>query len=181
MALAFHEMSRHSDSLGMVILTGGFRTPLTDATGDAVGLRVDGLVFKLLREHLCENLPVPVSGNSPQQPTPGTIGVDECAHPSGSPTYPLDVLAALSQDHKKLTISIINPTETAQDFSLDVTGVQPANTGRLWQIIAPSVNAANVAGQKPMVELTEAPATYSTSVKVPAISFNIYEFDVTAR
>jgi alpha-L-arabinofuranosidase len=181
MALAFHEMFRHSDSLGMVILTGGFRTALADATGDGVGLRTDGLVFKLLRHHLYENLPVAVSGNSPQQPTPGTVGVDQCQHPSGSPTYPLDVFAALSQDHKKLTISVINPTETAQEFSLEVTGVQPAKTGRLWQIAAPSINAANVAGQKPMVELTEAPATYSSSVKVPAISFNIYEFDVTAR
>jgi len=181
MALAFHEMFRHSDSLGMVILTGGFRTPLTDATGDAVGLRADGLVFKLLRHHLYENLPLEVGGNSPQQPTPGTIGVDECQHASGSPTYPLDVLAALSQDHKKLTISIVNPTERAQEITLNVNGVKPANTGRLWQIVAPSINAANVAGQKPMVELTEVPATYSNSVKVPAISFNVYEFDVTAR
>jgi alpha-N-arabinofuranosidase len=181
MALAFHEMFRHSDSLGMVILTGGFRTPLTDATGEAVGLRADGLVFKLLRHHLYENLPLEVSGNSPQRPTPGTIGVDECQHPSGSPTFPLDLFAALSQDHKKLTVSIVNPTETAQELTLNVNAVQPARTGKLWQIVAPSVNAVNVAGQKPVVDLTEAAATFSNSLKVPAISFNIYEFDVAAR
>jgi alpha-L-arabinofuranosidase len=180
-ALAYHEMFRHSDSLGMVILTGGFRTALTDATGEAVGLRADGLMFKLFRQHLYENLPLDVNGNSPQQPTPGTVGVDECQHPSGSPTYPLDVFAALSQDRKKLTISIINPTLTAQELSIDVTGVKPGATGRLSQIVAPSVTAANVAGEKPMVDLTEGPATYSSSVKVPAISLNVYEFDVVAR
>jgi alpha-L-arabinofuranosidase len=180
-ALAYHEMFRHTDSLGMVILTGGFRTPLTDATGDAVGLRVDGLMFKLLRHHLYENLPLAVGGNSPQQPTPGTVGVDQCQAPSGSPTFPLDVFAAISQDRKTLTISIINPTLTAQELTLNVIGVQPGKTGRLWQIVAPSVSAANVAGQKPLVDLTESPATYSGSVKVPAISFNVYEFDVTAR
>ncbi len=181
MALAFHEIFRHSDSLGMVVLTGGFRTPLTDATGDAVGLRVDGLVFKLLRHHLYEVTPVAVSGNSPQRPTPGTIGVDECSRPSGSPTYPLDVFAALSQDRKKLTISVINPTESAQEISIDVTGAKLATAGKLWQIVAPSVAAANAPGQKPAVELTEAPAAYSSSLKVPAISFNVYEFEVTGR
>jgi alpha-L-arabinofuranosidase len=157
MALAFHEMFRHSEMIGLVTYSAGFRTVLTDATGDAVGFRADGLVFKTLREHLCENLPVAVGGNSPQVQTKGTVGVDECARPSGSPTYPLDVLAALSADRKKLTVSVVNPTGSAQEFAIDVTGVQLVGAGKLWQIAAPSISAVNVAGQKPAIALMELP------------------------
>lgn len=179
MALAFHEMFRHSEMIGLVTYSAGFRTVLTDATGDAVGFRADGLVFKTLRQHLCENLPVAVSGDSPQVQTKGTVGVDECARPSGSPTYPLDVFAALSVDRKKLTVSVVNPTESAQDFALDVTGVQLAPGGKLWQIAAPSVNTVNVAGQKPAIAVVELMVREApNNLKVPPISVNVYEFDV---
>ncbi len=180
-ALAFHEMFRHSGEIELAAFTGGFRTVVSDATGDGVGLRPDGLVFKLFHAHLNENLPLAVSGNSPQRPTPGTIGIDQCAHPSGSPTYPLDVVGAISADRRKLTISVINPTESAQEFDLNLTGVQPAGTGKLWQVAAPGVNAANLPGRKPAVEIVEFPAQFSKSMKVPAISFNVYAFDVVGR
>jgi len=179
MALAFHEMFRHSEMIGLSALTDGFRGVLTDATGDAVGFRALGLVFKMFREHLCENMPVAVSGNSPQIQTKGTMGVDQCARPSGSPTYPLDVLAALSADRKKLTVSVVNPTESAQELALDVTGVQLAGAGKLWQIAAPSVDTVNVAGQKPAIALMELSVSEAPNrLAVPPISVNVYEFEV---
>jgi alpha-L-arabinofuranosidase len=181
MALSFHEMFRHSEKIGLVAYSAGFRTVVADATGDAVGLRADGLVFKTFRQHLCENLPLEVTGNSPQRPTRGTVGIDQCARPSGSPTYPLDIFAAISADRKKLTISVVNPTESAQEFDLNVTGVQPGGTGKLWQIAAPNVNAVNLPGKKPAIEIVELRAQFATAMKVPPISFNVYEFDVTGK
>jgi len=137
------------------------------------------MVFKTFREHLCENLPVSVTGNSPQLQTRGTVGVDECARPSGSATYPLDVLAALSADRKKLTVSVVNPTESAQEFAIDVTGVQLDGTGKLWQIAAPSISTVNVAGQKPAIAIVELPvAEAPNKLTVPPISVDVYEFGV---
>ena len=58
---------------------------------------------------------------------PPALAVDLPAHPSGSPTYPIDVFAALSADRRKLAISVVNPTGTAQDCDLNLTGVQLPN------------------------------------------------------
>jgi hypothetical protein len=85
----------------------------------------------------------------------------------------------LSVDRKKLTVSVVNPTESAQDFALDVTGVQLAPGGKLWQIAAPSVNTVNVAGQKPAIAVVELMVREApNNLKVPPISVNVYEFDV---
>ena len=64
--------------------------------------------------------------------------MDSSARPSGSPTYPLDVFAALSADRKKLAISVVKPTETAQECELNLSGVQPSGDARLWQLTAPA-------------------------------------------
>ena len=68
--------------------------------------------------------------------------MDLPARPSGSPTYPLELFAALSADRKKLAISVVNPTETAQDCDLNLTGVQPGRRARLWQLTLPPGRAA---------------------------------------
>ena len=80
--------------------------------------------MKVLHDHFAGALPVAVGGNSPQVPGKGVVGIDTSARPSGSPTYPLDVFAALSADRRKIAISVVNPTETPQDCDLNLTGVQ---------------------------------------------------------
>ena len=101
-ALVYHEFFRHSDMVAFGVATGGMGTLAIDAYGDAIGLRMEGLVMKLLHDHFAGALPVAVNGNSPQHAIKGTLGVDLSARPSGSPTYPLDVFAALSADRRKL-------------------------------------------------------------------------------
>ena len=54
---------------------------------------------------------------------PGTAYVDRGIKPTGSPTYPLDVLAAFSSDRKKFLISVVNPTEEANSFTPKISGV----------------------------------------------------------
>ncbi len=120
-----------------------------------------------------------VSGNSPQQAVPGTPWVDIPKVPIGSPTYPLDVVAAISGDRKRLILSVANPTETAQEFSPRVSGVKLRGPGKLWQIAGPNVNAANVAGQKPVVEILEYPQNaLGEAVQVPSVSVSVYEFEI---
>jgi alpha-N-arabinofuranosidase len=155
-----------------------------DAYGDPVGFRMEGLVMKMLHDHFAGALPVAVTGNSPQQAIKGAVGVDTSARPSGSPTYPLDVFAALSADRKKLAISVVNPTETAQDCELSLIRVQPAGAARLWQLTAPAgaAPAPPVRGgfgfgpPATMAEtsLPQAPRT----ITLPPTSVSVYEFEV---
>jgi alpha-L-arabinofuranosidase len=123
-----------------------------------------------------------VNGNSPQKPIKGVPGIDTSAKPSGSATFPLDIFAALSADKKTIAISIINPTETAQECNLNFSGTQVAGAGKLWQITAPAGVAAAAPGGRgaggapaTMAEKAqEAPA----KINVPAASISVYEFPV---
>ncbi|HET7347639.1 MAG TPA: hypothetical protein VFJ10_09930, partial [Acidobacteriaceae bacterium] len=109
-ALCLHEMFRHSDQITASCATGGLRL-LTDITGDAVGFPAEGVVMKLMQTHFLGAFPIVVDGDSPQQQVRGTNFVDKGPTPTGSPTYPLDVLAAFSGDRKRFLLSVVNPTE----------------------------------------------------------------------
>ncbi len=184
-ALVYHEFFRHSDMVALAVATGGMGTLANDAHGDAVGFRMEGLVMKVLHDHFAGALPVAVTGNSPQRAIKGAVGIDTSARPSGSPTYPLDVFAALSTDHKRLAISVVNPTETEQECDLSITGVQPVGAAKLWQLTAPAgAPTAPVApgrggfGGPPatMAErsLPEAPRR----ITLPPASITVYELSV---
>jgi len=97
--------------------------------------------MKVLHDHFAGALPVAVAGNSPQRPGNGVVGIDNSAKPSGSPTFPLDVFAALSADRKTLAISVINPTEASQVCDLTLTGVQASGPARVSQLTAPAAAA----------------------------------------
>jgi alpha-N-arabinofuranosidase len=178
-ALFLHELFRHSDMVAASCPTGGLFTVLLDNTNQAVGFSVEGLVMKLMANHFTGALPVQVRGNSPHQPMRGTPMVDMGSTPTGSDTYPLDLLAALSSDKKAFLISVVNPTEDAQEFSAQIAGVQLRGLGKLWQIAATTITATNEPDKKPMVEIVEYPQNVlAGKVQVPPISVSVYEFKV---
>ena len=177
-ALCFHEMFRHSDMVEASCATGGLRV-LTDHTGEAVGFAAEGVVMKLMQTHFASALPVAVDGNSPQRLVPGTAFVDRGTKPTGSPTYPLDVLAAFSSDRKKFFLSVINPTEEGQSLAPKISGVKLRDQGKLYQIAPPSANSTNEAGKEPAVKIVEtAQNGIPETVLVPPVSVSLYEFDV---
>ena len=95
-----------------------------------MGLAAEGVVIKLLQTHFLNALPVAVDGDSPQQLMPGTAFVDRGTKPTGSPTYPLDVLAAFSSDRKKFLISVVNPTEEGHRLHAEDQRRQAAQSGQ---------------------------------------------------
>jgi len=178
-ALFLHELFRHSNMVTASCPTGGLFTVLIDNTGEAVGFAAEGLVMKIMGTHFAGALPVTVGGNSPQPPVSGTPFVDIPFVPIGSPTYPLDVVAALSGDRKTFLLSVANPTEASREFTPQIAGVKLQSPGKLWQIAAPSVTAANEPGKEPAVQLIEIPQrALPEKVQVPPISVNVYEFQV---
>ncbi len=182
-ALVYHEFFRHSDMVGLAVATGGMHTLAIDPYGDAIGLRMEGLVMKVLHDHFAGALPVAVDGDSPQVPGQGTVGIDDSARPSGSPTYPLDVFAALGADRKRMAISVVNPTETAQECDLSLAGVQASGPSKVHQLTAP---AGALPADSGWGRFNGPPATLAESqtpraprrITLPPASLTVYEFDV---
>jgi alpha-N-arabinofuranosidase len=185
-ALVYHEFFRHSDMVALGVATGGMGTLAMDAYGDPAGFRMEGLVIKVLHDHFAGALPVSVAGNSPPHAIKGTVWVDLPVRSSGSPTYPLDVFAALSADRRKLAVSVVNPSETAQDCDLNLTGVQPGGPARLWQLTAPAGAAAAPAVPGRGGFNSGPPATMAETslpqaprrITLPPSSMSVYEFEV---
>jgi alpha-N-arabinofuranosidase len=93
-AMVFNEMLPESDFLRMTAFTMGVST--LDYNQTAATLNTNGLLFKLYGERLgAGSIPVALTGNSPQ-PAPTQRIVGELPRTStGSPTYPLDMVARL--------------------------------------------------------------------------------------
>jgi len=177
-ALCLHEMFRHSDQITASCATGGLRL-LTDITGDAVGFPAEGVVMKLMQTHFLGAFPITVDGDSPQQQVRGTNFVDKGPTPTGSQTYPLDILAAFSGDRKRFLLSVVNPTEERHSLVPTMRGVKLRGRGKLYQIAPPGVNAANEAGKEPVVKIVETEqAEVPEIVQSPPVSVSLYEFEV---
>ena len=173
-AMVFNEMLRETDYLRMAAFTMGVST--LDYNQTAAVLNTNGLLFKLYGEQLgAGSIPVALTGNSPQPaPTQHIVG-DLPRTSAGSPTYPLDMVAALSPDRKSLTLAVVNATDSEQKFDLNVTSARLAGNAMLWQMTGKDLEAANHAGQLPQVEVKKsAIGETPTRLSVPANSVNIY-------
>ncbi|MGB9486062.1 MAG: alpha-N-arabinofuranosidase [Terriglobia bacterium] len=175
-AWAFHEMFRRSDLYQLGAFT--FATAMISEDRTAAVLNPTGLLFKMYREHF-GTIPVEVSGDSPQPKPIYPVGGDQPAVEPGSDTYPLDVSAALSDDRKTLTFSVLNPSDSKQRLKLSITGATLSNQGYLWRMAPASVNATITVGQKPGVEVEEQELTsVPDTMSVPPFSVSIYSFAV---
>ncbi|MGH9528298.1 MAG: alpha-N-arabinofuranosidase [Terriglobales bacterium] len=176
--MVFNEMLRQTDFLTMSAHTMGVST--LDYSPTAATLNTTGLLFKLYGDHFVPgSVPVALSGNSPQPAPKYPVGGDQPETNSGSPTYPLDMFAALTPDHKFLTVAVINATESEQKFDLNVAGMRLAGKPALWQMTGKNLDATNKVGQQPQVAVKEVPLGGATqTLSVAPISVNIYQFPV---
>jgi alpha-N-arabinofuranosidase len=141
-------------------------------------LNPTGLLFKMYREHF-GTIPVEVSGDSPQPKPIYPAGGDQPAVNPGSDTYPLDVGAALNDDHKTLTFAVLNPSDSEQQLRLAINGVKLANQGHLCRMAPSSVEATIAVGQKAEVEVQEQELrSIPDAMTVPPFSVNLYSFAV---
>jgi alpha-N-arabinofuranosidase len=89
------------------------------------------------------------------------------------------MVAALTEDRKYLTISIVNGTELPQKLDLSVTGVRLAGPSTLWLMTGSNLDAENHVGQPTQVAAKEiAIGDAPQSVLVAPISVNIYRFAI---
>jgi len=154
-------------------------TSTLDITPTASTMNTTGLVFKMYGDHFVGSIPVALSGNSPQPPTKNPPYADEPKTRSGSPTYPLDVFAALSPDQKYLNVSVVNATDAEQKLDLNLTGATVNGPSTLWQMTGKDLDAANHVGQPAQVEIRQVPIDSAPkTLTIAPISINIYRFQL---
>jgi alpha-N-arabinofuranosidase len=174
-AWALNELSRHSDVFTLAGFTFAGST-LSASRTDAV-LNPIGLLFRLYREHF-GTIPLAVAGTSPQPVRTGRVGGEIPKVNAGSPTYPLDVAAALTADGKTLTVSVVNPSDRPQTLRLELRGGAIAGDGSVWRMAPGSVTAANLVGHEPQVRVEQSAASAASAIAIPAISVAVYTFPI---
>ncbi|ATI80779.1 alpha-L-arabinofuranosidase C-terminal domain-containing protein [Sphingobium yanoikuyae] len=178
-SMVIQEMLRHTDFLTMAAFTSGAST--MDITPTDAVLNTTGLVFKLYGEHFgAGTVPVALNGNVPQPDPKHVVG---SAHPqvkAGSATWPLDMVAALSPDGKMVRVAIVNATFRPQSVAIDMPAAKAKGSGKVWRIVAESLDAANKAGAKPKVSITQAEAPrWNGKLTVPPLSTSVFEYPLS--
>ncbi|HWE86337.1 MAG TPA: hypothetical protein VG267_15445 [Terracidiphilus sp.] len=176
-ALLFDEMLRHTDSITMAAHTMG--TSTIDFNKTSSTLNTLGQVFRLYSNHFPGTIPVAIAGNSPQPAPQYPPAPDQPKTASGSPTYPLDVFAAVTPDHKYLTVAVVNATDSEQKLALNVAGTELSGPATLWQMTGTNLDSIDRLGQTPEVEVKEIPlGSAPRSLTISPISINIFRFPV---
>jgi alpha-N-arabinofuranosidase len=157
-AAGFNEYARQSDIYFManyaqtVNVIGAIKTSKTAAVLDSTGV-----ILALYRKQF-GTVPVAVTG-SPE---------------------PLDVMACwLDETKGVLTLSIVNPTKTAQTLRLDAGKLGLPKSAKLFLVGGLDPRACNVPGQPPAVAVYEtADAPFGNKLMVPPISVSLYHIGV---
>jgi alpha-N-arabinofuranosidase len=166
LAWTLQEMFRHTDVIRMATYT--FATSLLARNGTNVSLNANGLVFKIYRDHF-GSIPVEVSGNSPQPKPTEPPGGEQPVVNAGSDTFPLDVVAAWTEDRHALTMAVLNPTDVEQNLRVEINGAVCSGKATLWRLASTAEN-----GENPTISsssLDSAP----NSLILPHFSVSIYE------
>ncbi len=91
---------------------------------------------------------------------------------AGSDTFPLDVAAAWTEDHRRLTVAILNPSDLLQPLKLSIAGADLSGEGTLWRLAS-----TESGGQNPTISSTPIDSVPG-SLTLPRFSVNIYELQL---
>jgi hypothetical protein len=81
----------------------------------------------------------------------------------------LDVAAAWTEDHRALTVAVLNPTDSDQVLKLNIGGANLSGKGTLWRLASTDENDQNP-------KISSSPLdSFSNSLTLPRFSVSIYE------
>ncbi|MDV6330996.1 alpha-N-arabinofuranosidase [Asticcacaulis sp. 201] len=180
-AMVLQEMLRHTDAIRMSAFTMGSST--MDITPTNATLNSTGKVFQFYGQHFGEGvIPLGVDGDTPWPAPKYPVGLDHPQVVAGSSTWPLDVVAGLSPDRKKLIVGVVNATTATRPLVLDVKGIKIAASGKMYSLSGPNLEAANVVGKEPGVTIqTGDIAMAGRGLSVPPTAAVVYELDITGQ
>lgn len=176
-AEGFNEIARHTDIIKMSAYTSTTAPLGLLYTATSSAIQPNGLTIKLYADHF-GTIPIAVSGDTEQPVIAGTTGADRPSVSSGSSTYPLDIMAALTSDHKRITIAVVNPTRQAQKLNIRYKNINVASEGDKWTIAGHDLKAVNNPGVAPDVEIVKsAVKNADQSLNADALSVTIFELE----
>jgi alpha-N-arabinofuranosidase len=119
-------------------------------------LNTTGLVFKFYGENFGPGtIPLAVSGDAPVPELRFAMGAEHPLTVSGSPTYPLDVVAGLSPDRSVLRIAVVNAGFEPQRIALGLSHGAVTGPATVRTLTGASLEAQNRLGAAPEVSLTQ--------------------------
>jgi alpha-N-arabinofuranosidase len=173
-AWAFHEMFRHSDVFQLGAFT--FATAMMSESRTKAILNPTGMLFKMYRDHF-GTIPLEVTGNSPQPKPNFPAGGDQPAINPGSPTYPLDISATLSEDRRTLSIAVLNPSDSQQSVQIALNGTRLTGSGHLYRMAPDSIGATTAVDKTPEVQIEDQLlGPLPDTLTVRPFSVNIYTY-----
>jgi alpha-N-arabinofuranosidase len=174
-AEGFNEIARHTDIIKMSAYTSTSAPLGLLYTATSSAIQPNGLTIKLYADHF-GTVPVSVSGDAEQPVIAGTTGADRPLATSGSNTYPLDVMAALTNDHKNITIAVVNPTNQVQKLNIRYKNINVTSEGEKWTIAGRDLKAINIPGVAPEIKIVKsAIKDADQSLSADALSVTIFE------
>jgi alpha-N-arabinofuranosidase len=177
--MVLQEMLRHSDFLAGAAFTTGSST--MDIAPNAAALNTTGLVFKFYGENFgAGTIPLAVSGDVPVPELRFAMGAEHPLTVSGSPTYPLDVVAGLSPDRSTLRIAVVNAGFEPQRMALEVAHGAVTGPATVRTLTGASLEAQNRLGAAPEVSITQSAAREARSIEVPPLSISVVTFPFAA-
>ena len=174
-ARALHEMFRNTDIFVMSGHT--FGTSCLSFNETEAIYNTTGLMFKLYQSRF-GRIPVTISGNSLQPSPKWPIGGGQPETNAGGNTYPLDIVAALTEDGTTLSVAIINPTEKLQMATLVLPDYIEKTSMKKWLLSGISPDARNIVGMEPQANITTSEEEFSDRITAPAASISIYHYNL---
>lgn len=174
-ARALNELFRHTDLIKMAGFT--FATSCLSFNDTEVSYNTTGLLFKLYQSQL-ESIPLVVHGNSSQPNPKWPVGGEQPLENAGGELYPLDLVATISQDKKKISIAIVNPTSTTQKLKLDFGNQKLQNKIVKWTMSGNSIEARNRVNGAPEASVKETTISNSNELRIDAESITILKYSL---
>jgi alpha-N-arabinofuranosidase len=156
-AMGLHEFYRNSDVVGLacfaqtVNVLGAIKTSRTAAT-----LEGSGEVLALYRQQY------------------GTVPIQ-----IQQPAADLDVSAAWTEDHRAITISVVNATDKPRTLDVDLGKTAVKGAAARWEISGPSPQLHNEPGLTPeVIRAVEEKVSFANKLEAPAYSVELYRLEI---
>jgi len=176
-AEGFNEIARHTDIIKMSAYTSTSAPLGLLYTATSSAIQPNGLTIKLYADHF-GTIPISVRGDTEQPVIAGTTGADRPSVTSGSNTYPLDIMSALTSDYKKITIAVVNPTKQVQKLNIRYKNISVTSEGEKWTIAGHDLKAVNIPGVAPEIKIVKSAVKNADQLlSADALSVTIFELN----
>ncbi|WNH09228.1 hypothetical protein [Thalassobellus suaedae] len=106
------------------------------------------------------------------------VGGDQPKENAGGNTYPLDVIATMTEDKTAVVLAIVNPTLETETIIFDFGSTTFSEIGTQWTISGTSVEAKNVLNQEAEVKINESLIKSNNKLTIEPATINLIRYNI---